>query len=56
MDDVVEVDGAPVWASAPAVAPDGRGGRTLSFTVRGADGALRAARFTISADHVVTGL
>lgn len=53
--DVVEVDGAPVWAAAPSLAPDGRGGRALSFTLRGADGALRTARFVISADLVVTG-
>jgi hypothetical protein len=53
--DVVEVDGSPVWAAAPSLAPDGRGGRALSFTLRGADGALRTARFVVSADHVVTG-
>lgn len=52
--DVVEVDGAPVWAAAPSLAPDGRGGRALSFTVRSPEGTLRAARFVISADHVVT--
>ncbi len=54
--DVVEVDGAPVWAAAPSLAPDGRGGRALSFSLRGVDGALRTARFAISADHVVTPL
>lgn len=52
--DVVEVDGAPVWAAAPSLAPNGRGGRALSLTLRGEDGALRTARFTISADRVVS--
>ncbi|MFO0627458.1 MAG: hypothetical protein U0325_17750 [Polyangiales bacterium] len=52
--DVVEVDGAPVWAAAPSAAPDGRGGRVLSFSLRGPDGALRTASFAISSDHAVT--